>query len=266
MAIITICRGTDTGGKSLADRLGQDLGYRVLSREELLSESAKSFCASEDQLKSALHQKPGFLEGRGVKRWQYINCVQATMARAVQGDNVVYHGQAGHLLLCGIPHHMRVRVVADMEYRIRATLGAGAPNRDRAIESIEELDRTRAGWMRSLHGVDINDPTMYDLIINLEHVSIPTASTIVAQAVARDFQTTPAGQKLMDDLVLASEVRARVGLDRTISEDRLAIDADDGVVTVSANVRCLADAERAKELIRQMPGVTDVLTNIDRGW
>jgi len=266
MAIVTICRGTYTGGKLFAEHLGRELGYRVLSREELLTESATSFCASEDQLKAALQQKPGFLEGRGLKRRQYLNCVGATMARAVQGDNVVYHGQAGHVLLRGIPHHLRLRVVADMEYRIRATMEAGTPVRAKAIHSIEELDRTRASWMRALHGVDINDPTMYDLIINLECVSIATGSAIVVEAVKRGFQTTPAGQKMLDDLVLASEVRARIGLDRTISDDRLRIEADDGVITVFANVRCLADAERAKEMIQTLPGVKEARTEIGSGW
>jgi cytidylate kinase len=266
MAIITICRGTYTGGKEFAEHLSKDLGYRLQSREDLLRDTSSCFGASEEQLGSALAQKPGFLEGRGLKKRQYLQCVQAQMARVAQGNDVVYHGQAGHLLLPGIPHHLRIRVVADMEYRIRVTMEAGMPSRAKAIENIEELDRKRASWMKWIHGVNINDPTAYDMMINLERLSYPVASAMVVKALELDFQTTPESQQIVDDLVLASDVRARLGLNRDISDDRLQIAAHRGVISIRANVRSHADVERAKEFVQQIPGVEKVESELGTRW
>lgn len=266
MAIITICRGTDTGGRELAERLSKDLRYRLLSREDLLADTASYFGASEDVLQSALEQKPGFLEGRGLKKRQYLQCVQAIMAKAVQANDIVYHGQAGHLLLPGIPHHLRMRVVQDMEHRINLEMEAGKPSREKAIECIEELDRKRASWMKWVHGVDINDPTVYDMVINLERLPLAVVSAMVAQAVMLHFQSTAESQRIMDNLVLATEVQARLGLNRDISDDRIGVSADGGVITLTASVRSHADVERAKEFVRQIPGVVEVRSDLSTRW
>ncbi len=262
MAIITIFRGTYSGGKALAESLAEELRYRLLSREELITDVAKGVDASEDEIRSALHQKPGFLEGRGRRKLQYIHCAQAAMARAVQNDNVVYHGQAGHLLLRGIPHHLRLKVVADREYRISDEVKGSNLTREEAIHRIEEWDRRRASWMIWLHGVDANDPTGFDLVVNLEHISIPEACAIAAQTANRCFQTTPESQKIMDDLVLTTGIRAAIALDRCISDDRIELEAKDGVVTIMANVRSLGDADDVRKLVQQIPGVREVQTKL----
>ena len=266
MAIITINRGTYTGGKELAERLSDDLGYDLLCREELLERTAEMFSASQDQLSSALAQKPSFLEGRGLRKRQYLHCVQAAMASFVLKDNTVYHGQAGHLLLGKLAHHMRIRVVADMEFRIRVTIEAGTPSREKAIEDIAQLDRKRSGWMKWVHGVDINDPTSYDMVVNLERMPIPVVSSIVCEAVSVHFQTTPESLQEAEDLALSSELRARLGLNKDILEDRLNIEAHKGAVSIAANVRSLADAERAKEFVSKIDGVKSVEVRVGTRW
>jgi hypothetical protein len=184
--------------------------------------------------------------------------MRAAIAKAVQADNVVYHGEAGHLLLKGIPHQLRVSVVADMESRIATTMEQCNLTRANAIEYLRALDENRDNWLMWVHGVDAKDPRTYDLQISLEHIQVSSASAIIADTAARDFQTTPESQKLMDDLVLVSEIRARMGLDPDISDDRIQVEADDGVVTISTNVRQLAHAEKVRELVAQIPGVKDV--------
>jgi cytidylate kinase len=266
MAIITIFRGTQRGGKDLAESLAESLGYRLLCREELITTAAQEYGASEELVESALQQRPGFLEGRGRKKLHYIHCVRAVLARAVQGDNVVYHGQAGHLLLKGIAHHLRLKVIADTEYRIQETLRGGTLTRDEAAYRIEESDRRRAEWMEWLHGVGTDDPVAYDLTINLEHLSIPDACAIIAQTVQRGFQTTPESQRAVADLVIASQIRAKIGLDRDISDEKIEVEVQDGVVTINANVRSLGDTDGVRDAVRQVPGVKDVRSKIGTRW
>jgi hypothetical protein len=224
----------------------------------MLTNAAADFGLSQSQLESALTHAPGFLEGRGLKKLQYLHCVRATMAKAVQADNIVYHGEAGHLLLKGIPHQLRVSIVASIESRIAIAMEECDLTRAKAIEYLKVLDEKRDNWQKWVHGVDAKDPGSYDLMINLERLPIPSACVTIAEVAARDFQTTPQSQKLMDDLVLVSEIRAKLALDRGISDDRIQVDADAGVVTITANVRQLAYAEEAKEIVSQIPTVKEV--------
>jgi cytidylate kinase len=258
MAVITISRGTFGGVKEMAECLSTQLGYRLVTREQLLSATAKAFGATEGQLESALLHRPGFLEGRGLRRLRYINCVQAAIAKEVQGDNVVYHGQAGHLLLKGLPHHLRVRVVANMEFRIESVVTRCNMTRERAVEYIRELDQERDNWVRWVYGIDSNDPSTYDMVINLERIPVPTACAVVAETAKRDFQTTPEAQRKADDLALASEIRARIGMDKSIADERIVVSAEDGVITLNADARRLAEAEQVKAMALKIEGVKEV--------
>jgi len=263
VSIITISRAAYSGIEDLAERLSEELGYGLLSREELLVNSAREFGASENQLASALKHRPGLLEGRGLTRLHYIYCVQATIAKAVQGDNLVYHGEAGHLLLKDVPHNLRVLVVAGREARIATVMDKCSLTRDKAIEYAKTLDEERDKWVAWVHGVDMRDPATFDLVINLANIPVPSAVEIIAQTVRRDFQTTQRSQQIVDDLVLASEIRAKIGLDRDIPDERIEVAASDGVVTITTGARYLADADRVKQVAMGIPGVKEVESRME---
>lgn len=266
MAIITISRGTFSGGKALAECLGKELGYRLLSREELVQATAQRFGASDDELAAALSHKPGLLDRRRFTKRSYVVCVQAELASAVQGDNVVYHGQAGHLLLHKVSHHLRLKVVADMEYRINAAMKHTRYSRELAIQYIKESDHARDEWVRWFYGVDRNDLTTYDLVINLEHFPMSSACKTVADLVQRDFRTTPESQSMLDDLVVTSGIKARLAMDRTIPDDCFEIEAKDGVITITGTARSLDHAKKVRELIHGIPGVRRVESRMETGW
>lgn len=266
MAIITVSRGTYSGGKAVAEKLHERLGYRLLSREQLLTDAADTYGASKDELESALLHSPRFLERRRMGRVHYIHSVQAALAKEVQSDNVVYHGQAGHLLLHGIPHHLRLRIVADMEYRIAAARRRSNLTREKAIKLIQELDQEREEWVRRMYGVRRNDPATYDLEINLERISIPSVCEMVAEMVALDFPTTQESRQLLDDLVLASDVRARIGLDPYISDERIEVEAVEGVVTITGTVHTKGDIRRVEVLAAQIPGPKRIDCKLGVHW
>jgi hypothetical protein len=52
----------------------------------------------------------------------YLTFVQAAMCEYAEYGHLVYHGHAGHELLPGISHVLKVRLVAPLEFRIRAVM------------------------------------------------------------------------------------------------------------------------------------------------
>ncbi len=117
MSVITISRGSFSGGKTLAECLAVKLGYRCIGRETIV-ERAAAGGVSHDELLAALLKPPGFLERFGHKRYQYLTVFQAALAEEVRDGNVVYHGNAGHLMLKGAPPVLRIRIIAPIEMRL----------------------------------------------------------------------------------------------------------------------------------------------------
>ena len=79
MAIITISRGTFSGGKALAERLAERLGYPCLSREEVVSYAAKEYGIAKEDLTAAFSDPPPFWEQVPGKRIAYLKCVTAAI-------------------------------------------------------------------------------------------------------------------------------------------------------------------------------------------
>ncbi|MFA4836339.1 MAG: cytidylate kinase family protein, partial [Dehalococcoidia bacterium] len=181
-------------------------------------------------------------------------------------DRVVYHGYAGHLLLRGIPHVLRVRVIANMEFRIKAAMDRNNLSRKEAIELIEKRDDERTKWTRFLYHVDWLDPSLYDLVINLDHITLDSACEAISLAVrSENLNVTPESLKIMDNLALSSEVRARIAAEGKSRDGGIevdAIDAEDGVVTINGIVHSIEDADVIKEIIHKVSGVKDIRSNL----
>ena len=104
MSIIAISRGTKSGGLELADRLSKRLGYRTLSREEVIAESAKRFNVMEEFLQMKLDKTPSLWQKFTNEYERYICFIRCALLQAVKQDHVIYHGHAGQFLLEGVPN------------------------------------------------------------------------------------------------------------------------------------------------------------------
>lgn len=262
MAIITISRGTYSGGRELAESVARKLGYRCLAREVLV-EAAARYGVPLEKLTRAMNDKPGILEGMTLERVHYLALVRAALARAASDEHLVYHGHAGHLLLRDVPHVLRVKVMAGMEYRIQAAMERKKFTREQAIAHIKKVDQDRVRWTKYLYGVDWNDLSLFDLAINVDKIGIPNASGLVAMIAQRpEFQPTAESRKTMADTVLAAEVRARIAAEGNIPDDEVEITANDGIITITGTARSLEDADRIRQIVRSHAGVREVVSRL----
>jgi cytidylate kinase len=240
VTIITISRGSYSKGKEVAEGVAARLGYECISREVLLEASSR-FNIPEIQLRQAFDDPPSILDRLAHGKLEYITYVQCALTRHARSDNTVYHGHAGHILLTGIPHVLSVRILASMSTRIAAVMQTGVPDEREARDLIERLDKQRSKWAWRLYGVDNTDVSLYDLVIHLDRIDVPGAIELIARAAAREpFVTTEAGQRLIDDLALACQVKAAV----------LALDHD---------VRITAEGGHVRVFTKAPPGATQPL-------
>jgi cytidylate kinase len=257
MAIITISRGSYSKGKDVAEKVARKLGYRCFAREVLM-EASEEFRIPELKLVHAIHDAPSLFERFSYGKEKFIAYFQAALLKCLQGDNVVYHGLAGHFFLKGICHVLKVRIISEMEDRIQLEMEREGISHDEAVALIKKDDAERRKWSESMYGVDTSDPILYDLVIHVRKISTDDAAELICHAAQLPkFKTTPESQKAMDDLVLASEVRT------TLIEIKPDIEVfvRDGRVVLGASAFIMRDPELIRELeriVRGIPGVKDV--------
>jgi len=266
MTMITISRGTFMGGKALAERLSEKLGYPCLSREEAIAHAAKEYGITKEDLDAALGEPALLWEQLPGKRITYLKCVTAIILERAEGGNLVYHGHAGHLLLRGISLVLRVRVVADMEFRIKAAMERLNVTRDGAIAEIERIDNKRQKWSRFLYGIDWEDPNLYDVVLNLERLTIDGAcETIIRMTALDELRVSPASQKAFEDAALGSRVWAALARNDLTRKAAVKVSAEGGLVTIEGSVGSQKVVDAIPELVRQVEGVKEIRNEVGVG-
>jgi cytidylate kinase len=254
MAIITISRGSYSKGKEVAEKVASKLGYKCIAREVIINAS-KEFNIPEVKLLWAIHDAPSILDRFTYGKERFISYFQTTLLKAVQGDNVVYHGLAGHFILKDVAHALKVRIIADLEERVRIEMAREGVSENEARLTLKRDDEERRKWSRALYGIDTSDSSLYDMVIHISRVTVDDAVEIICRAVELDsFKTTYESQKALDDLVIAAEVKsALIELKPDIQ-----VYAKDGAVYVGTKSMLVQESDLVAEIERIAAGIPGV--------
>ena len=267
MAIITISRGSFAGGTAVAERLSEDLGYPILSREGVMSDVSRDFGVSDAELSKSMDGAPPFWQQVPGKRLAYVKCVSSVILGNVDDDgNLVYHGVAGHLILANVPKVLRVRVIADMAYRIQARMDADNLSEAEAVAYIQRVDKERDRWARLIYGVEWEDPSLYDLILNVGRSSVESASaTIARMAEQKEFATTEESLKELEDFELSCRVWATLARNPATRSSGIQVDATDGEVVIGGTVSSVKTKELIPEIVGNVEGVKNLRYEVGVG-
>jgi cytidylate kinase len=208
MAIITVSRGSYSKGKDVAEKLAKQLGYECISREILL-EASEEFNIPEIKLTRAIHDAPSTLERFNQGKERYIAYIRAALLKHVQKDNIVYHGLGGHFFLQGIPHVFKLRIIADIEFRVKEEMKRENISEEKARYILKKDDDERRKWSLQLYGMDPWDSRLYDMVLHIGNLTVDDAVVISYVTVKKPcFQTTPTSQKILDNMLLEAKVQA----------------------------------------------------------
>ena len=258
MAIITISRGSYSKGREVAEKVASRLGYGVVSRDVLL-EASEQFHISEVKLVRAIHDAPSILDRFSHGRYCYLAFIQSALADRAVKDNLVYHGLAGHLLLKGVPHVLKVRIIADLEARVEAEMKREGMGYRQARDLLLKDDAERRRWTQSLYGVDPWDASLYDLVIHIHQLTVDDAVDFIVEAAGREsFQSTPEAQRKIDDLALACRVKAALAKEDCLD---VAVTSEFGNVLVYSKLgdrRALQLEEKIRPLAAKIPGINHI--------
>jgi cytidylate kinase len=118
------------------------------------------------------------------KRMLYKQAMEEVIRGLASQGNVIILGRAGQAILRDFPYVLHVRVTAPKMLRaerIAQKHGIPLPG---ALAQVEASDRTRRLYVKRFYNIRWDDPALYDLIINTEHISIETAAIMIAESVS----------------------------------------------------------------------------------
>lgn len=262
MAIITISPQMGSGGPEIGMALAQRLGYRYVD-QELIADAVRRYGLAEEKASHLDESKPTLFERFDVETRHYITVLQTTLLEFAEQDNHVLMGRGGQWLLRGIPQVFRLRVIAPFEVRVKqwikrtAEMTGDTPNQRAAVEFVRRDDTERAGRMRYLYEVDLDDPSLYDTVVNTEKLRYEAAVDMIERAVRRpEMATADEGRRLLASRVLVSRVQVALATNPETRRYRITVEARDGIVVLEGT----AALDRAVDVARTVPGVREVRT------
>jgi len=258
MAIITISQGSYSGGRMLAEAVSRRLGYRCVHRDQVISKAAQ-WGVSQEDLRTAIEKPPSFFGQSQHTKYLYLAFIQAALREEVRGGNAIYTGLAGHLLLGKGQHVLRARIIAPMEFRVAMVEYRCQYRRKEAIAYIERKDEERRKWTRFLYGVDWTDASLYDLVLNLEQMTLVEACEVICLlAESGCFQTTSETQADLDNLALASWVKANLAMNPDTCDLQFEIAAQAGSISIKGAIDTPGQVRKIRSIVENISGVREM--------
>jgi len=208
MSMVTISRGSYTRGKEVAENLSQRLNLACISRDSLI-DTLDEFHIPEFKLIRNIHDAISVLDRFPYGKERYLVAMRSALLQQFNQDNLVYHGLAGHVVLKDVTHVLKVRIIADIDLRVKEEMDRANISAKEARFILKKDDEERRKWNLYLYGIDILDPRLYHMVLNIGDITVDDAVDIIFNTVRLScFTTTPESRQQLADMTVAAQVQA----------------------------------------------------------
>jgi hypothetical protein len=191
---VAISRETGLDAGEIAETVGSKIGWKVFDRE-LLDYMVEHYHWSrvaldhvDERTASWFHETFGkWLDKQLVTQAEFVHRLGKIVLLAAQHESMVFVGRGVHFIL---PRELgfAVRVIAPNKQRMRRIMERLQCSRRDAARFIDETDKGRAEFVHRYFHRDVTDPHLYDLVVNLEHMSRQSAIELIVSQAERHQQ------------------------------------------------------------------------------
>jgi cytidylate kinase len=255
MSVVIISAESYCRREEIAENAAQVLGYECISRE-VLAEASRRYQIPEEKLEEALKDTASLMTRLSSTRTRNLAYFRASLTAALKKNNVVYHGEVGHVFVTGVSHILSVRLMAELEERVALKIEQEEIPAKKARELLLKESEQRQKWFLSVFGVDGMESGRFDLVINVTQIGPERAADIIA-GTAGDvmFQPITYSLKAMQDQELASRVQAAL----VQAYPDVTVNARDGAVSIKAKaLKKKNKITYIRELVQDIEGVSYV--------
>src|SRR5438132_14057186 len=106
-----------------------------------------------------------------------------------------------------------------------------------ALNYVRHSDRERAARVKFLYQLDVDDPSLYDLVLNTERFTVEKGAGLIRETLRDErFQSIELGRREVVDLSLAALARAALMAHPQVEALRLTVTCKDGHVSLTVGV------------------------------
>ncbi len=262
MQIICISRGSHGYSSELAEKLSKIVGFTTISREQI-TDKATEYGIPVGKLEMQIVRQRPLSEEMSIVADMYKAFSTAYVCERALKENIIYHGRTGHLMLPGLTNVLRIRAIAEQEYRIKLVMERLKITREKAKNFIFHIDEDIRKWTHTLYNSDLNDPSKYDLTLNSANLSTENAAKALASFVELpEFQETASTNQALQNLLLAANCRLAIGSDDHSRNVDVGIQADNGNVSVTYMPRQSNEAKAIPDVLKSIEGVKSLVCTV----
>jgi hypothetical protein len=189
LRFVALSREAGAGGSEIGRRVGERLGWEVFDKN-LLDCVAERFHLPRDMLDLVDETHTNWvydvlgtwMDRKLVPHEKYVACLARMMLAAAGRGPAVFVGRGAQFLLPR-DEMLAVRLVASPKYRIRQIMVETDVSESDARRFIAETDAGRREFVTKFFHHDVNDPHLYDLVINVERCGKAAAVEDIVAAV-----------------------------------------------------------------------------------
>jgi hypothetical protein len=126
----------------------------------------------------------GFLPSRDLllSDEEYLEALKYSTRELVKNRSAIIYGRGCHLILKDYSNAFHVLVVAPLNIRMSELIEISGLSENLAKEEITRSDNSNRYFTRRFFGIDLEDPTQYDLVINTKHRDYDIAASTIFEA------------------------------------------------------------------------------------
>ena len=196
--VVTVSRLMGSGGSLIGQRIAKRLGYQYVDRE-ILHQAAEYLGAEEDSLAGREERLSGFWESflrmfslstpeagytppplRPVYDRELLDTEAKIISEIAERQNAVIIGRGAAHILRGHPGLVTIFVHASIEFRLQRMMEAyDLTDREEARATIDDTDRERGRFVRSMFGGFMADARNYHLCIDTSATGFDAAEEMI---------------------------------------------------------------------------------------
>lgn len=119
--------------------------------------------------------------------WSLVKKTSKTVLQLAEIGNSIIIGRGGNIITSKLNNVFHVRFVALMEDRIEHIQDYYSLKKDEAVNFIEKDDFARKEYLRTYFHKNIDDSSIYHLVINTSLIGYQAAAELIADAVVKKF-------------------------------------------------------------------------------
>jgi len=266
MFFITFSRKMGTNGTETARQVANKLGYKFYDTEAI--ENAAREMGFLENIKEIDEKAPSLFQRLfSHKPTIGLDRLNSVIYELAKGGDAVFLGRGSHILLRAFNCALHVRVTASVEKRVQNLIERGF-RREAALKAIEQTDHERGSFIKYAFGVDWENPGLYDVILNMDKLTVQLAiNTVIQMARSEDIKACSIdSMKSIEMMGLKNRAEAALieaGLTYGPAGAYVSVIVDEpGKVRLLGAVDDKATKTRAENLLKTLKGVGSVENQI----